>query len=104
MRVDDNNRLVYIDHINKRTTWHPPVLLVREFEGDINRNMVTKNHRQTVTKDSANNEMPTAVYLVKSPDFLKKLNQNKVRLLSKLIVCFSRKLFKCTIKNFTYDN
>lgn len=32
--MDRHGRLIYLDHINKRTTWHPPIILDTSTQDD----------------------------------------------------------------------
>ncbi|CAD5221913.1 unnamed protein product [Bursaphelenchus xylophilus] len=69
VRVDRHNRLIYVDHNQKKTTWNPPVLLEREIEE--NANIPIKSNRRTVMNmpKISKQDLPIAVKFIQSFDF-----------------------------------
>lgn len=73
VRVDKYGRLIYIDHVNKQTSWNCPTLLVLEQERE-------GNPRRTIVGSDSNSGNQNVLEFLQQSEFSTLLNQNQAAL------------------------
>lgn len=67
--MDRLHRLIYVDHLHKRTSWHPPVVLQRDAD-------TLRSRRRTVL-GAGEQPLALAAGFLKRADFIHQLYRNQ---------------------------
>ncbi|KAI6241586.1 E3 ubiquitin-protein ligase [Aphelenchoides fujianensis] len=101
VRVDKYGHLIYVDHVHRRTTWNPPVILEREYaeeaenrygharrtvfvsnspDGDLGTQLTNNNVNESQISSGSSKSTNAALTFLRRDDFVRVLHQNETAL------------------------